>query len=866
MDILILLALVVLALPIVTFVSLLVLKARLDQRLARIEQTLHELTWPDRPAPQAQPAQPAEPPAATPSAASIDPGDAFTWPETPASAPEPFGPPLEIHLGDEPEEAPGPRESLGGLFERMVAGRLLVWLGGIALVLAAIFLIRYSIEMALVTPAARMIGAAVFGFVLLAAAEFARMRFADDERIAQALAGAGLATLYAAPYGSYALYQLIGSGTASAAMIAVTITALVLSLRHGAPTAVMGLAGGFLTPLLVGNPSASAVPLLAYLALLDVAIFATAWRRGWTWLAAAGVLLSFAWTGWLLSRPPDDALAAGLFIVLIGIAASVARPGAGRQLALIQPLAIAAVELALLVARTDLGLQAWILFGALSAASLALALLRPEYRPAPPAALALALLLLLAKAATRMDAHAPDAAIGITLLFGGAGLALALWRTRLLWTGIAAFGLAGPLLIMRAARPELLGASVWGALAALLALGAAALAWASRGRARAEPPADLALLIAGAASALLAGAAAWDLLRVDLVAAGWLAIALGAALAARRLADLAFATVSVLAAVAGVAWAVWMVPQLSRAMLTGLVGRPVLAADLPTAMAALYALALPALLLVALRLTLPPLPPLPARLALPAVAGLFAVSAAYIWFKQAFGLAGGDDFVARGLLERTLVTQTLFAAGWLLGAGIVRPPRMEPDTARLGGFVLTAIAAARLIWLDMLMFDPAWTDQWVGTLPILNLILPAFLLSAVWLYAARRRADEATRSGFWLAAFLAALIAGIALLVRQLFQGAILSGPEMPIAEFYGYSLAGLVVAIALILAGMRLPDKALRLAGLLLLTATIFKVFLIDAAELHGLLRILSFLGLGIALIGIGRLYGPVLRAESKG
>ena len=98
--------------------------------------------------------------------------------------------------------------------------------------------------------------------------------------------------------------SLIGSGTASAAMIAVTAAALVLSLRHGAPTAVMGLVGGFLTPLLVGNPDASAVPLLAYLALLDVAIFAIAWRRGWTWLAAAGVLLSFVWTGYLVRARP----------------------------------------------------------------------------------------------------------------------------------------------------------------------------------------------------------------------------------------------------------------------------------------------------------------------------------------------------------------------------------------------------------------------------------------------------------------------------------------------------------------------------------------------------------------------------------
>jgi uncharacterized membrane protein len=109
------------------------------------------------------------------------------------------------------------------------------------------------------------------------------------------------------------------------------------------------------------------------------------------------------------------------------------------------------------------------------------------------------------------------------------------------------------------------------------------------------------------------------------------------------------------------------------------------------------------------------------------------------------------------------------------------------------------------------------------------------------------------------------LIVGVALMVRQAFQGAILSGPERPISEFYAYSLAGLVVAIGLILAGMRLPDKALRLAGLALLTATLLKVFLIDASELEGLYRILSFLGLGIALIGIGRLYGPVLRAESN-
>jgi uncharacterized membrane protein len=78
------------------------------------------------------------------------------------------------------------------------------------------------------------------------------------------------------------------------------------------------------------------------------------------------------------------------------------------------------------------------------------------------------------------------------------------------------------------------------------------------------------------------------------------------------------------------------------------------------------------------------------------------------------------------------------------------------------------------------------------------------------------------------------------------------------------YSLAGLLLSAALIVGGMLLKDKAVRLAGLGLLTITILKVFLSDAAALEGLLRILSFFGLGIGLIAVALLYGPVLRAEA--
>jgi uncharacterized membrane protein len=180
------------------------------------------------------------------------------------------------------------------------------------------------------------------------------------------------------------------------------------------------------------------------------------------------------------------------------------------------------------------------------------------------------------------------------------------------------------------------------------------------------------------------------------------------------------------------------------------------------------------------------------------------------------------------------------------------------------GIALTALAAARFVWFDCLVASPLTTAFRVGAWPGLNLLLPEYGLSAFWLYRARQGARGRARSGIWLVLALAALVACTLLLVRQGFHGTVLSTPGVPASESYGYSLAALLLSIALLLAGVRIPDKALRLAGLLLLSATAAKVFLVDAARLEGVLRILSFLGLGVALIGIGKLYGAVLNAEA--
>jgi uncharacterized membrane protein len=342
----------------------------------------------------------------------------------------------------------------------------------------------------------------------------------------------------------------------------------------------------------------------------------------------------------------------------------------------------------------------------------------------------------------------------------------------------------------------------------------------------------------------------------------WLALALACALAARRFSDRGVAGLALCTAVIAAMWASAMVPQLWATAAGSLAGIPALAAALSAPAKTLLVLGLPVPLLYVLWRLAPAegwARPFPL-----AVAALFAGACAYVLFKQVFALSNEADFVACGFAERTLINQALFLVGWAICGGKLPIPGITAEQKRFAGLALTGLAALRVLWFDLLLHNPLLVDQHVGTLPVLNLLLPAYFLSAFWLYKARRASDSEGRSRFWLALFLSVLVTGTIAMVRQGFHGALLAGPDIIATESYGYSLAGLVLSIALLLAGIRLPDKALRLAGLVLLTATICKVFLVDAAALEGLLRILSFLGLGVALIGIGKLYATVLRAEA--
>ncbi|MBU7580406.1 MAG: DUF2339 domain-containing protein [Porphyrobacter sp.] len=169
----------------------------------------------------------------------------------PAAPPE--QPPCE-EPAEEPSDAP-PARGFSFDFEDIFGRRLPIWGGGFALAIAGIFLVRFSIEAGLLTPAVRVAMSFVFGLALLAGAEVA-YRFdarLADPRVRQALAGAGLATLYGAFYLAGTAYGLIGAGAAFIGLASVTAAAIALSFRFGLPSAVIGLVGGFAAPLVCGT-------------------------------------------------------------------------------------------------------------------------------------------------------------------------------------------------------------------------------------------------------------------------------------------------------------------------------------------------------------------------------------------------------------------------------------------------------------------------------------------------------------------------------------------------------------------------------------------------------------------------------------
>jgi uncharacterized membrane protein len=287
---------------------------RLAARVLELEAQLRALRVVASPAEDATPVRgletaPAPPPtfaAATPLPASSPTLAAQS--AQPASGPPSTAPPPAL-----PPRAP----ALQIDWEQWIGIRGAAVLGGVVLALAGVYLFRYSIEHGLVPPWLRVVFGLTGGAACIAASEWwLRRRYAWT---ADAVAGAGVVILYASLWGAYVLYKLVGVEPAFAAMILVTVACCALSWRHASLViALIGLTGGFLTPMLLSTGSDRPIGLFTYVLLLDVGMLYIAFRREWPLLAVLSLCGTFLYqAGWILTRMDAERAWLGIGILTV---------------------------------------------------------------------------------------------------------------------------------------------------------------------------------------------------------------------------------------------------------------------------------------------------------------------------------------------------------------------------------------------------------------------------------------------------------------------------------------------------------------------------------------------------------------------
>jgi len=197
-------------------------------------------------------------------------------------------------------ETPAPPDVPGVALESRVGVN---WISRIAVVtvgLALAFFFEYAFENHWITESTRVLIGLAFAAVALVLGE--RFWRAGQAAYGQSLAAAGIAFLYLSFWAAFALYHLVPEPAAFVLMLLTTAAAGVLALRYASQAvAVLGLAGGFATPLLLHGAGAAWF-VLGYALLLDAGAVWVAHARRWRWpeaLACAGTVVLY-----LSSGPP----------------------------------------------------------------------------------------------------------------------------------------------------------------------------------------------------------------------------------------------------------------------------------------------------------------------------------------------------------------------------------------------------------------------------------------------------------------------------------------------------------------------------------------------------------------------------------
>jgi uncharacterized membrane protein len=671
------------------------------------------------------------------------------------------------------------------------------------------------------------------------------------------------------------LYGFLGPAATFTGLVAVALGTVLLALRHAPWLAGLGLLGGYVAPLLVASGAPSVWPAAGLVAVLTATAFGLARLKGWTPLAWLALGATALWSLALVLpalREPEAYGAHLVAMVILGFALGayraphLRRPSAAdRRIAHLVVIAAAAATAAF-VTTAPLATTPLLVGGVVVATIAAGATLHVRFRRLALVAALLAVLIV-----GSFDAIAPVLHEGRLVDPNTIGVVTdrSIDRVILVSAAFAAlFGIGGFLAQRRTGDPRLALAAAGTPVAIL---GVAALRFRLLDH-------DFAFGVTALALAAAYALVTEDLTRRSgedrrLFAPSGVYAAAAAACVGLAVALLVPGTqlpLGFAGAAAAIAW-VWTARPLPllRFAAAGAAGlalaslgwNPRLLAVAPDATpyvnAYLTALGLPALALGAAARLFGRNERHWTQVVLEGLASALAV--AYLWRATEHGLSGAFPEAAPPFLDgygmRVVVMLGAAATFERLRAAT---GAVAYSWAALGAYALAALAA-----LAVLALHPFLTNAGVAGGLVYNELLTGYLgpgLAALALALTERRANGANPLA------RAAEVAAHALVVAYLLAeiAVLFRGPElasrMGQGEFWAYSALGLAYGIGLLAAGLATGRRALRLASGAVLIGTVVKVFVFDLAGLEGLMRALSFIGLGLVLVGIGLVYQRLL------
>ena len=188
------------------------------------------------------------------------------------------------------------RDRLPPVVSRWIfGGNTIVKIGVLILFLGLAFLLRYTAERVTVPVQFRYMGVALVGVVLT----FLGWRLRDrKDGYGLILQGAGIGVFYLTALGALHLNPLLSANAAFGFMALVSVFGALLAVKQDAPwLAFISIAEGFAAPVLVGGGNGAYMPLMTYMALLDMGILAMAWFKAWRPLNLVGAVATSTLAG-----------------------------------------------------------------------------------------------------------------------------------------------------------------------------------------------------------------------------------------------------------------------------------------------------------------------------------------------------------------------------------------------------------------------------------------------------------------------------------------------------------------------------------------------------------------------------------------